>query len=294
MTRYIVLGCGHTGTTLISGIMHRSGFWGCDIEEHFESLPLTAINEGIKCGNINKEYEIRRFFQCLEKQSCGVWTLKDPRNAETIFTLNDYINTPFSIILNFRHPANTIKHLMMYDYDGLKGEVEKKKFCEKQYMRLYKNSLDFIAAHPEIPVLIVHYDDLVDRKLDHVISRFIGKEADFSLINPKRRRSEPVEVSPEVNGLYEEMLVLYRRNITDILLNTAALYKREPIRKKISDARFLFRKIYWRCRDSINEKSLRWRLKLTFQKKYGWESYSEGLEKPGARGDKKEPGILAK
>ena len=220
--RFVVLGCGHTGTTLISGILHRSGFWGCDVETHYEPVPLTLICEKIlrADGIISDELknEIKNYFKTLEEQSGGVWTLKDPRLSNVIEILAPFIDQPFKIIFNYRHPANTVKHLLVYGDVGGVSRKENLDYCQSQYVSMNFNVLKFIDDHPDIPSLLVNYDDLVDRKLDHIICRFTGKMMDFSFINPKKRRALPEPIGGAAEACYAKLNARYQQNILNEIL----------------------------------------------------------------------------
>lgn len=47
--------------------------------------------------------------------------------------------------------------------------------------------------------------DLVDRKIDNVIERFIGKKINFGFIQLKKRSSKPTIVSKKLESLYQSL-----------------------------------------------------------------------------------------
>jgi hypothetical protein len=286
-TRFIVLGCGHTGTSLISGILHRNGFWGCDVDWHYEPLHLTELCVRIlgTKGSISAELrrDIQKFFKTLEIQSHGRWTLKDPRLSDVIDVIAPFIPAPYKIILNYRHPANTIRHLMVYNHEVAATDVDKRMICEAQYIRMNKNSLRFIMSHPEIPTLFVNYDDLVDRKLDHVICRFVGRQMSFGIINPGKRRSPAENINGAAMELYAELNKIYAENISIILLQSRALDTKGRGRVIMGMAESFMntaKRIRWRLLDKTLQCPVVWRIKVTLQHRYGWEAYAKERNLP--------------
>lgn len=134
---------------------------------------------------------------------------------------------------------------MIYEKDNLSDE-QNLAWCEDIYVKRNQNSLDFIKAHPQIPALFIHYDDLVDRKLDHVISRFVGKELNYSFVNPKKRRSKPLSlsISNEALNLYEEMLTMYRQNIFDTIVNSSPILPKQTLNRLPSELYRFYKKVY--------------------------------------------------
>ena len=46
ISRFLILGCGHTGTTLVSGILHINGYGSFKISRLFENADLKLPNRG--------------------------------------------------------------------------------------------------------------------------------------------------------------------------------------------------------------------------------------------------------
>src|SRR5689334_12903622 len=99
--RFLVLGCGHTGTTLISGILHINGYGSFRVSRDFENTDLNRLNQKILDGVDVKDAEIREFLGAVERRSSGIWSLKDPRLSETISRFYSNIAEPVNIIVNY-------------------------------------------------------------------------------------------------------------------------------------------------------------------------------------------------
>ena len=83
---FLILGCGHTGTTLISGILHINGYGSSKVSRLFEDEVLNDLNERILVGADVGEREIEDFLATLEKKTQGRWCLKDldcPRQSSS-------------------------------------------------------------------------------------------------------------------------------------------------------------------------------------------------------------------
>ncbi len=221
-SRFVILGCGHTGTTLISGLLHLNGFWGCRVNAHFEPIDIKPYFDpwfSREEGSFQDEgrERLRLFFERLDQQSHGHWTVKYPRLSDVPGILPDCCLQPYSVIFNFRHPANTISHLLSYREKELSA-ADNLAWCEGVYCRRNRRVLDFLRRHEGIPRLMVHYDDLVERRMDNTVARFVGRRLDFSLIDPRRRRAQPIPVSDDVMSLYEEMLAIASRPVASVSL----------------------------------------------------------------------------
>lgn len=218
--RIMVIGCGHTGTTLVSGILHSNGYGNPDITSLFENGRLNSLNqrilEGVDVGND----EISRFFEQVEVFSKGRWVLKDPRSSETIEKLLPFMPRVFRVIYNFRNAGSTIRHLYeeRVRYEPGLSDDQRMASAEDQYLRQNRAAMRFLERHPDIEFLVLDYDDLVDRKLDSILNRFIGRRLDFGFLNPRKRRSMPLDVSNEVKEQEREIRKLYHRCIVNAVL----------------------------------------------------------------------------
>src|SRR3569623_2028788 len=81
-TRFLVIGCGHTGTTLVSGILHINGYRSFEVSSLFESRALNRLNRAILSGEVPDDRPIQDFLTTLERRTGGRWSLKDPRFCE--------------------------------------------------------------------------------------------------------------------------------------------------------------------------------------------------------------------
>ena len=222
-TRFVVLGCGHTGTTLLSGIFHISGFESAQVNSLFESEPLLELDKRLLSGAGESVYaEFENFFHILEDKTKGRWCIKDPRLSLTIHKVYPLMPKPIKILYNFRDPRNTVKHLLKERERHCPDMTPSEAFAdaENEYYERNKSILEFIDTHPEISYLTVNYDDLVDGKLRDVIDRFVGKRMNYTFIQPYKRKSPPIEVSHEIIALYKSIMDLYSRNLSTCILET--------------------------------------------------------------------------
>ncbi|MHC4618042.1 MAG: hypothetical protein ACYTEQ_09850 [Planctomycetota bacterium] len=206
----------------MSGIFHISGFRSLRENHHFESWPLVELNRRLLSSPDQAVYkDFEQFFQRLDKRNDGKWCIKDPVLSLTIHDLYPLVPKPVKILLNFRHPGNTIAHLMRPReklFPKMMG-VEVQRDAEKEWCERNTSALDFLELHPDISYMMINYDDLVDRKLDGALNRFVGQRLNYEFIRPRKRRSPRIAVSDEVLELYEDLLELYRVNLSQIGLN---------------------------------------------------------------------------
>jgi hypothetical protein len=221
-SRFLVLGCGHTGTTLISGILHVNGYGSFKISRDFENTDLNRLNQRILDGSDVTETEIRDFIAAVEKRTRGNWSLKDPRLSETISRFYGHIHEPVKIIFNYRHPGATVGSLIKDRemYEGHLTPDEMLKSAEEEWLRRNRATLEFLDKENRSPVLIVAYDDLVDRKLDELLCRFVGRPLDVSFIEPKKRHSTPMPVRQELLDLDAELNRRFEANRNDVFGTT--------------------------------------------------------------------------
>ena len=63
--------------------------------------------------------------------------------------------------------------------------------AEDEWLSRNRAALEFLDKENRSPVCIIRYDDLVDRKLDETLCRFVGRPLDMSFIRPEKRRIQP-------------------------------------------------------------------------------------------------------
>ena len=222
--RFLVLGCGHTGTTLISGILHINGYGSFNVSRLFENTRLNDLNRRLLDGAEVREEEIRNFLAEVEKRTGGCWSLKDPRLSETVSRFYPHIYEPVQIILNYRHPGSTVRSLMKEkEEEGYTIPEEIVRRSEDEWLRRNCAALRFLDEDNRSPVCIIHYDDLVDRRLDEVLCRFVGRPLDLSFIEPKKRRSSPMPVRQELLDLYDDLNQRFESNTHELLRTTRAV-----------------------------------------------------------------------
>jgi hypothetical protein len=222
VSRFLILGCGHTGTTLISGILHINGYGSSKVSRLFEDEVLNDLNERILVGAEVGEREIEDFLATLEKKTQGRWCLKDPRLSETVEQFYRHLHEPVKVIFNFRHPGTTVRSLIKERemHERWLTSEQMLKSSEDEWMTRNLAAMRFLERENRSPFLMVDYDDLVDRKIDATLCRFVGQPLDLSFITPSKRRSTPVPVRRELLDLYEELIRLREVNNREALRTT--------------------------------------------------------------------------
>jgi len=221
--RFLILGCGHTGTTLISGILHINGYGSFRVSRDFENRDLNALNHRILNGQEVSDGEIQRFLTTVEQRTAGQWSLKDPRLSETISQFYRLTAQPVKIIFNYRNPGATVRSLIKDReiYESHLTRDEMLESAEEEWLKRNRAVLDFLDTRNQSPILIIRYDDLVDRKLDEMLCRFVGHSLDLSFIEPSLRHSRPMLVSQALSDLYVELNHRFEANNQDVLRTTA-------------------------------------------------------------------------
>ncbi len=125
------------------------------------------------------------------------------------------------VVFNYRHPGPTVRSLMKEkELEGYVTREEIVRGAEDEWLTRNRSVLEFLDGENRSPVCVVRYDDLVDRKLDETLCRFVGWPLDLSFIEPARRRSTPMPVRQELLDLYEELNDRFQANRNEIARTT--------------------------------------------------------------------------
>jgi hypothetical protein len=251
--RFVVLGCGHTGTTLVSGILHINGYGSFGVSRLFENLRLNDLNRRLLSGSEVDESELRGFIMEVEERTGGRWCLKDPRLSETADRFYRYVPGPLMVIFNYRHPGTTVRSLIREreEHESHLTAEQMQASAEEEWLSRNRAALAFLDGRNRSPLLITRYDDLVDHQLDEVLCRFVGRSLDLSFIEPSRRRSAPVSVRQELLDLYEELNARYEVNRRGILETT------KPVPVRPTSGRTARTRIHVETNRIVN--GIRWR-----------------------------------
>lgn len=253
-TRFLVLGCGHTGTTLISGILHINGYGSFQVSQLFENVRLNELNQRILDGEQVSETEIEDFLVAVEKRTRGRWSLKDPRLSETVSRFYSHIREPVGIIVNYRDPGTTVRSLVRERelFESHEDPELMLRRSEDEWLRRNRGVLEFLDNENLSPVLFVRYDDLVDGELDPILCRFVGRPLDTSFIDPAKRHSKAVPVRKELLDVYAELNRRFKTNGIEIARTT------DPVRPRPRPRRSTPRtRIHVGCNRLINDVRLR-------------------------------------
>jgi hypothetical protein len=248
-----VLGCGHTGTTLISGILHINGYGSFSVSQLFENTRLNDLNRRILDGTDVAETEIEDFLADVERRTHGRWSLKDPRLSETVGRFYHYIREPVGIIFNFRHPGATVRTLIKEreTYESNLSPEQRQRDSEDEWLRRNRAVLNFLDHENDSQLLMVRYDDLVDGALDASLCRFLGRAVDTSFADPAKRHSEPMAVRPELLDLYDELNRRFEANREEVQRTTG------PVEARSRRGRTARTSIYVAANGLINDIRLR-------------------------------------
>ena len=219
--RFLVLGCGHTGTTLISGILHVNGYRSFRVSRLFENADLNDLNRRLLAGTSVEEAEIRAFLAEVEARTGGRWALKDPRLSETVGRFYRHLHEPVKIIFNYREPGAAVRSLMVEkELEGYRTPEEIMCAAEDEWLTRNRRVLDFLDAENRSPLCITRYDDVVDRELDEILCRFVGRPLDLSFIQPRKRRSAPLPVRQELVDFYGHLNRRFEANMSEVIHTT--------------------------------------------------------------------------
>lgn len=230
-TRFIVLGCGHTGTTLVSGLLHINGFGSFNVSRLFENLTLNDLNRAILSGKVSDDGPVRDFLAKVERRTRGKWALKDPQLTETIPMFYRNINHPVKIIFIFRDPGATVRSLRKERemHEPHLNPDEMHEAAEQEYLTRTGAALAFLDTINQSPVLYVRYDDLVDGRSGDTLARFVGQSLDLSFVQPSKRHSSPIPVSDKVLNLHAELEKRYAENQREVIRTT------NPVEQKMAE-----------------------------------------------------------
>ena len=226
ITRFVIVGSGRSGTSLLSQIFHTNGFASFDWNLHFESWPLVKLNERVLSEGWNDELSraYEDFFSKLERVCRGCWCIKDPRLSVTIQHLHPIIPSPYKLLMAIRDPTYTIGHLVEIRVKQLGMSREAAIVdAETLWCDRVEAVLRFIEQHPDIDLLLVDYDNLVDGKLYDIINRFVGQRMTYQVINPARRKAVPIKVNDRVLQFHEQLHTLYRATLCNVIFTTNSL-----------------------------------------------------------------------
>ncbi len=238
ITRFIILGCGHTGSTLISGIFNISGFGTIGLSRSvFESRQINDLCNLLFERKLEPclEYTIDHFLDRLEKKTGGKWCIKDPLLSFTIEQIYPRISQPIKVVFNYRDPRNTVTHLLkeIRKWRPDLSDDQARKTAEMQWYKSNTAAIEFLEKNDNLPYLMVNYDELVNGKLFDIIDRFVGKEMNYEFIKPSKRRSPVSAVSRELLCLYDELNDMSQQNHEIILENMSKINRRIWIRHKL-------------------------------------------------------------
>ena len=207
VTRFLVLGCGYSGSTLISGLLNLNGFRTPKSTRDFESRELNQLCRQLLNGVVLREADIRAFFCELDRRTRGRWSLKSPQLAETIGRIYPSVGNPVKLIYNVRAPGPTIAHLLRSrrTYWPDAADTDRLSSAEDEWRRRNRCVIRFLDTVCNSPCLVTDYDEIVEGRMDSLLCRYVEKSLDLSFIEPRKRRSNVMPVSTDLEVLYADI-----------------------------------------------------------------------------------------
>ncbi len=249
MARFVILGCGHSGSTLLSGLIHQAGYRSVGIPTTtYECFSLNRINEIIldMDNPLLRNAIIDKFWKNLEAANPEHWVLKDPLFPFTYPVFHARCKVPIRLLFIYRNPANNVEHLvrkfsMWMDFTT---EDQTKTICEHEWLQKNYLTLDFIRKHPDLPCLWVDYDELLSGNLYKTLCAYTGECLNPNFIQPRKKRAQTIVVSPKLTAFYEELQVEAQiQNERMLATHTLPFRKHSPIVHKISY--YFQRSLFW-------------------------------------------------
>ncbi len=229
---YIILGCGRSGTSLLSSLFGQAGFeLGAKLHPprhsnppgFFESGEVNQINNLLLEGHPSRnglsgwvgEYErpveelaadVRPRVEALVARQ--PFCFKDPRFSFTLPAWADSLGA-FSALFVFRHPAWVVASMLKecsayYPQYGLTAPMAERIWCA------HALSL-FEFLQPRYRVLCVAYEDLLDGIGVRALGARLGLELDQRLVQKTLNRSKPVGRAAEGRALDSRTLEIFAR-----------------------------------------------------------------------------------
>lgn len=207
--RIIILGCGHSGTTLLSGLMYFNGYRMLSVPTyHFECYFLNRLNEKILNENNNyfKKKNIRYYIEKLENHTRGKWVLKDPLLNYLIDDYDYVINNEYKILFIYREPGRVINHLFreLKEYMNEKSDDQILEMAKNQWIFSNKKILNFLNPTDK-QYFIVNYNDLLHYKHIDSLELFLNQKINMNFVNKKLNKSENISIEDELINLYEKL-----------------------------------------------------------------------------------------
>ena len=227
----LVLGMHRSGTSMLSGVLDRLGV---DMGEdkpgrqvsnpmgHYEDGDFLSLNESIlekaggswdnppsaeniqsQAASFTEEVQVVILSKEQAKQN-QIWGWKDPRTSLTIQLYLPYLKNP-SIIWCQRDPAAIAGSLLKRNNIPYQESERLTEYYQQQIN-------NFLRGHSEIPVLIVSYQDIID-KPDFWIQKLI----DFLDIEPEENQlSEAREFILPRKKIQREKKILWLKNLLSL------------------------------------------------------------------------------
>jgi len=218
--RIIVLGCGHSGTTLLSGLLYFNGYKMLSPPTYnFECYFLNRLNEKIlnEKNDYFKRKNIQYYIDKLEENTQGKWLMKDPLLNYLIKDYDSVIQKDYKVLFIYREPGKVINHL----FNELKGymielaDEDIMKMAKKQWINSNESVLSFLRATKR-EVLLINYQDLLNYENIHYLEYFLGHKLYMNFVNKKLNRSQNIEIESEFLELYNKLEKMKKESLENL------------------------------------------------------------------------------
>lgn len=227
--RYIILGCGHSGTTVVSGLLYYNGWDMLSIPSFtYEDYYLNRLNEKIlyEPNEYFIEKNIKFYLDKLNKKTKGKWVLKDPLLSYLIDYYDMFIENSYRIVYIIRKPGKVIDHLCreLNMYIDSESVLDVRQLAINQYIKSNQSIINFLMEADQ-EYIVVKYENLLDFSDIDLLERFIEEPINCSFIDKKLNKSENIPVNKEVKDIYNRMLDIKSKNNEYIKSNYKKLDK---------------------------------------------------------------------
>lgn len=203
------MGCGHSGTTLLSGLMYFNGYKMLSPPTYtFECYYLNRLNEKILSEEniFFKRKNIQFYLDNLENYIKGKWVLKDPLLNFLIEDYDNLIKDDYKILVIYRNPGKVINHL----YKALKTHISDKEDSEilemakKQWLYSNEKILQFINK-TNGEYYIIDYDDLLTYKHIDKLELYLGHNVNMNFVNKKLNKSKELDIESDFIEMFNKL-----------------------------------------------------------------------------------------
>lgn len=244
MRNCLILGCGRSGTSMVTGTLRNAGYYmggklyrprSANPKGFFESLPINAINERLLAPVAPSrsrnpflriwrasfpserwlarvpvgtpiEAPARLVRRIARHVAQGPFAFKDPRFCYTLPAWRPHLPDGTAFLCIFREPGRTVTSIL--------------KECRNLYPDIRLDHADAFGIWTDMyqhvlethrhdgDWLFVHYDQVLDGTALPRIEQHLGARVDRDFAEPALKRATLIEPPPEAARVYSELCTL--------------------------------------------------------------------------------------